>query len=135
MKATLSTVRSTVEGGSITRQGMFTMDNGMMGRYTVLVGIQRVRVIGFTKVFGREGNIVDRRQPSSLRLSNFFDHNILLSLLFFSVLIGILFIRTFCPIDDIAVLIDIISGDHFCELFILIVLAVGLIGFSHVLYE
>lgn len=112
------------------------MGNGTREKFMALVDIQRARAIGFTKDFGREDNIAVRRLQSSPFLSNFFDNNMVLSfLLLLLILIGVLFLLHLhlTSIDNIAVLVNVISRDHFCKIFILIVFAIGLICLSHVL--
>lgn len=121
-----------------TKMEMFTMVSGIKGKYTVLVVILKTKTIDFSKVFGEEGSIVDKRLRSNKILFNFFDFNNFtrLSFILFILFIKVFFLfRVFLfwfKADDISVLIDIISWDHFWKILIFVVFAISFISVAHV---
>jgi hypothetical protein len=54
---------------------IFTMGNGIKARFMALAAIFNVKMIDFTKDFGREDNTVGKRLLNSQFLFNFFDIN------------------------------------------------------------
>ena len=121
-----------------TKMEMFTKVSGTKGKSMALVVILKTKTMDFSKVFGEEGSIVDKRLRSNKILFNFFDFNkcTRLSFILFILFIKVFFlfrVFLFCfKADDISVLIDIISWDHFWEILIFVVFAISFISVAHV---